>query len=180
MGIFNHIHVGEKEKGDSAGIINFGLLAAEYVRQEQMVNYPYKRRHQTNILRSILDMGNNNITKLKEPSGPKDSIPKRFLFKYCKSSDDYKLVDFSAMGSENKNAIKAIQEKIKDNRQAFQMELNSLQNELETMIGSLKTNINSNESEIMTKLRGDIRQGVESLRGAFEKIAKKKKKKKNR
>ena len=34
MVLFNHI--GEKSREDSAGIINFGILAAEYVRQEQM------------------------------------------------------------------------------------------------------------------------------------------------
>ena len=51
--------------------------------------------------------------------------------------------------------------------------LNSLRNELETMSESLKTEIVSNESEIMKDLRGDIRQRVESLRGAFEKIAEK-------
>ena len=65
MGIFNPI--GEKEKGDSAGIINFGILAAEYVTQEQMANYLHKGGNQTNILRSSLDMGDNNIANLKEP-----------------------------------------------------------------------------------------------------------------
>ena len=108
MRIFNQI--GEKEKGDSAGILNFGILAAEYVRQEQMANYLDKERNQTNILRSNLDMGNNNITNLKDPSDPKDAIPNRFLFKRLqKFADDYKLVELSAVESENKDAIKAIQ-----------------------------------------------------------------------
>ena len=53
------------------------------------------------------------------------------------------------------------------------MDLNSLRNELETVSESLKTEIDSNESEIMKQLRGDICQGVESLRGEFEKTAKK-------
>ena len=87
MGLFNHI--GEKSREDSVGIINFGILAAEYVRQEQMTNYFHKGKNQTNILRSSLDMGNNNITNVKDPSGPKDAIPKRFLFKRLqKFADD--------------------------------------------------------------------------------------------
>ena len=83
-------------------------------------------------------------------------------------------MELSAKGSENKDAIIAIEEKLKENRQAFQVDVNSLRNELETMSESLKTEIDSKESEIMKKLREDIRQGVEPLRGAFEKIAKKK------
>ena len=55
------------------------------------------------------------------------------------------------------------------------MDLNSLRNELETMSESLKTEVDSNESEIMKKkLRGDIRRKVEPLRGASEKKAEKK------
>ena len=93
MGIFNHI--GEKEKGDSSGIINFGILAAEYVRQEQMANYLHKGKNQTNILRSSLDMGDNDITNLEEPSGTKDAIPKRFLFKRSeKFANDINLWSF--------------------------------------------------------------------------------------
>ena len=49
----------KKGKEDSAGIINFGILAAEYARQEQMANYLQKGKSQTNILRSSQDMGNN-------------------------------------------------------------------------------------------------------------------------
>ena len=50
MGIFNHI--GEKGKEDSTGIINFGILATEYVRQEQMANYLQKGKNQMNSLRN--------------------------------------------------------------------------------------------------------------------------------
>ena len=70
MGLFNHI--GEKSREDSAGTINFGILATEYVRQKQMTNYLHKRKNQTNILRSSLNMGNNDISNLKDPSSPKD------------------------------------------------------------------------------------------------------------
>ena len=59
MGFFNHI--GEKGGEDSVCIINFSILAAEYVRQEQMTNCLHKGKNQTNILRSSLDMGNKNI-----------------------------------------------------------------------------------------------------------------------
>ena len=55
----------------------------------------------------------------------------------------------------------------------FEVDLNSLRNGLETMSESLKSANDSNESKSMIKIRGDIRQGVESLRGAFEKIARK-------
>ena len=150
MGIFNHI--GEKDKEDSAGIINFGILAAEYVRKEQMANYLHKGKNQMNILRSSLDMGNNNITNLKDPSGPRDVIPKRILLRRLQRfAKDYKLEELSAMGSENKAAIKAIQNKLKENRQACQVDLNLLRKELETMSESLKTEIDSNESKIMKK-----------------------------
>ena len=44
---------------------------------------------------------------------------------------DYKLEKLSEMGSENKDAIKAVQDKLKEIRMAFQV--NSLRNELETM-----------------------------------------------
>ena len=69
MRIFNHI--GVKGKEDSAGIVNFGILAAEYVRQEQMANYLLKGKNQTNILCSSVDMENNYITNLKDPSDQK-------------------------------------------------------------------------------------------------------------
>ena len=59
MGLFNHI--GEKSREDSACIINNGILAAKYVRQEQMTNYLHKGKNQTNILKSSLNTGNNNI-----------------------------------------------------------------------------------------------------------------------
>ena len=115
-----------------------------------MTNYLHKGKNQTNILRSSLDMGNNNITNLKDPSGPRDAIPRKFLFRRLQRfADDYKLEELSAMGSENKDAIKAIQEKLKENRMACQVDLNSLRNELETMSESLKPEIDSNESEIM-------------------------------
>ena len=67
--------------------------------------------------------------------------------------DEYKHDGFSEIASENKDAIKVIQEKLKENRQAFQMDLNSLRNKLETMSESesLKTESDSNESEIMKK-----------------------------
>ena len=105
MGIFNH--TGEKEKGDSAGTINFGILAAEYVRQEQMTNYLHKWWNKTNILRSSLDMGYNIITNLKEPSGRPDAIPKRFLFKRLqKFADDYKIEKLSEITSKSKMLLK--------------------------------------------------------------------------
>ena len=92
MGLFNHI--GKKSREDSAGIINFDIVAAEYVRQEQMTNYLHKGKNQTDILVSSLNMENNNISNLKDPSGPKDAIPKRFLFKRLqKFADDYKLAE---------------------------------------------------------------------------------------
>ena len=146
-----------------------------------MANYLHKGKNQTNIL-SSLDMGNNNITNLKDLSGPRDGIPKRFLFRRLQRfADKYKLEDLSAVGSENKDAIKAIQEKLKENRMACQVDLHLLRNELKTMSESLKTDIDSNKSEIMKKKkkkkkknRGDIRQRVESLRGAFEKNSVKK------
>ena len=78
-------------------------------------------------------MGNNNITNLKDPSGPKGVTLKRLLFKkkMQKFAVDYKLEKLSEMGSENKDAIKAVQDKLKEIRMAFQV--NSLRNELETM-----------------------------------------------
>ena len=95
-------------------------------------------------------MGNNNITNLKDLLSPKDAIPKRFLFKRLqKFADDYKLAEFSEIASENKATVKAIQDKLKENRQAFLLDLNSLRKELETMSESLKTEIDSNESEII-------------------------------
>ena len=122
MGLFNHI--AEKSREDSA--INFGILATEYVRQKQMTNYLHKGKNQTNILRSSLNMGNNDISNLKDPSSPKDAISKRFLFKRLqKFSDDYKLAKFSEIASENKAAVKEIQDKLKENRQAFLLDLNS-------------------------------------------------------
>ena len=94
-------------------------------------------------------MGNNNISNLKDPSSPKDAIPKRFLFKRLHQfADDYKLAEFSEIASKNKAAVKEIQDKLKETRQAFLLDLNSLREELETMSESLKTEIDSNESEI--------------------------------
>ena len=94
-------------------------------------------------------MGNNNISNLKNTSSPKDTIPKRFLFKKLqKFADDYKLAEFSEIASENKATVKETQDKLKENRQAFLLDLNSLRKELETMSESLKTEIDSNESEI--------------------------------
>ena len=94
-----------------------------------MTNYLHLHigKNPTNILRSSLDMGNNNITNLKNPSSPKDAIPKRFLFKRLqKFADDYKLAEFSEIALENKATVKAIQDKLKENRQAFLLDLNSL------------------------------------------------------
>ena len=80
-----------------------------------------------------------------------DAIPKIFLFRRLqKFADGYKL-ELSAMGYENKDAIKLIQETFKENGMAYQVDLNSLLKELETMSESLKTEIDSNESDIMKK-----------------------------
>ena len=71
-----------------------------------MNSYILKGKTQTNILRSSLNMGDNNISNLKDPSDPKDAIPKRFLFKRLqKFADDYKLTEFSEIASENKAAV---------------------------------------------------------------------------
>ena len=60
-------------------------------------------------------MGNNNITNLKDPSDPKDAIPKVFLFKILQEFvDGYKLKELSAMGSGKKDVMKAIQNKLKE------------------------------------------------------------------
>ena len=53
-----------------------------------MISYLDKGKNRTNIPRSSVDMGNNNITNLKDPSGPKDVIPKRFFKRLQKFADD--------------------------------------------------------------------------------------------
>ncbi|MCU7951770.1 MAG: hypothetical protein KZQ69_17505, partial [gamma proteobacterium symbiont of Bathyaustriella thionipta] len=162
MGIFNHI--GEEQREETAGIINFGILAAEYVRKEQMANYLHKGKNQTNLVKSNINMNDNKITNIKDPTRPQDAVSKRFLFKrITKLQNDFNLDGISGNIQAIRDNITQLQESLMENRKTIQEQSMALQNEIKDMSEALTADISESESGVLTKLRKAFKQGIRSI-----------------
>ena len=148
MGLFNNII--ERKIDGSSTIVNYDIILSEYARKKDLANYLHKGRNKTNILHSIMDMGNNKITNLGNPGSANDAVSKRVLYKRIqKLTTDYNRESVSGNINSIKNEIAELQQSLLSNRKSIQE--NSM-------------------SMSMKKLRKDIRVGVSSIKDNLAKL----------
>ena len=163
MGLFNNII--EKKTDGSSTIVNYDIILSEYARKKDLANYLHKGRNKTNILRSVIDMGNNKITNLGNPGSANDAVSKSFLYKRIrKLTNDYSLESVSGNINSIKNEIAKLRQSLLSNRKSIQDKSISLQNEIAKMSEALSLDASTAENEIMKKLRKNIREGVSSIK----------------
>ena len=169
MGSFNNII--ERKTDGSSSIVNYDLILSEYARTKDLANYLHKGRNKTNLLHSIIDIGNNKIKHLGNPDSPNDAVSKMFLYKRIqKPTTDYNLESASGNINSIKNEIAELQQSLLSNRKFIQEKSTSLQNEIAKMSEALSLDLRTTENEIIKTLRKYIREEVSSIKDNLAKL----------